>query len=170
MTLNNDISPLVAIIFKVFADIKHFLMVLIIVVVGFALSFELIARNQIEFDSIEEDDYPGYDGFIPGLKYVYLTSLGENDNESFEVGENPKNIMILWILYALLTFMVCIHLLNMLIAIMGETFGENKESEKPNRIRDHLRFVIFNWALDPLEDQILDGSVNYLVSAIKKES
>jgi hypothetical protein len=41
-------------------------------------------------------------------------------------------------------------MLNMLIAIMGESFAQGKESEQTNRIKEHLNFVLYNWAMDPI--------------------
>lgn len=57
----------------------------------------------------------------------------------------------------------------MLIAIMGESFSNNKESEQTNRIKEHLKFVLYNWPLDPIAEQKNNGSTNYLVSAIMKD-
>ena len=57
----------------------------------------------------------------------------------------------------------------MLIAIMGESFAQNKESEQTNRIKEHLTFVLFNWSIDPISEEKNNGGTNYLVSAILKE-
>lgn len=43
-----------------------------------------------------------------------------------------------------------IHLLNMLIAIMGETFGNCKEVGHLVKIHDHLSFILDNWYLNQL--------------------
>lgn len=42
------------------------------------------------------------------------------------------------------------HLMNMLIAIMGNTFAVRSEIASEIRIRDHLTFVIDNWYLSDL--------------------
>ena len=47
-------------------------------------------------------------------------------------------------------FLMIIHLLNMLIAIMGETFANCKEVGDLVKVRDHLAFVIDNWYLSPV--------------------
>ena len=57
-----------------------------------------------------------------------------------------------------------IHLLNMLIAIMGDTFGKRNEVAEQVKIKDHLAFVIDNWYLkdfslgDPKQ-------INYIITA-----
>jgi hypothetical protein len=40
-----------------------------------------------------------------------------------------------------------IHLLNMLIAYMGETFSTNNEKGEQIKTKDHLSFVLDNWYL-----------------------
>jgi len=58
--------------------------------------------------------------------------------------------MFLTFFYMLAQFLMIIHLLNMLIAIMGETFANCKEVGDLVKVRDHLAFVIDNWYLSPL--------------------
>lgn len=172
MSLVNEIAPLVTIIFKVFYDILNFMLVLAIVILAFANSFYLIGKNQAQFDDIENvSDYPLYFKIEGALQYVYLISLGETGegDDNYIKGNNPSSQIILWVLFVLLTFTVCIHLLNMLIAIMGETFTENNEVAEQNRIREHLRFVMDQWYKNPPEIKNKDGSANYLVSALLNE-
>jgi hypothetical protein len=52
---------------------------------------------------------------------------------------------------------------------MGETFATNKEEEKPNRVREHLRFILYNWPLDPLQEKKQSNKINYLISAMLKD-
>lgn len=105
------------------------------------------------------------------LRYVYLMVLGETgaDDHNYSKGNQPSNTSILWLFFILFTLIVCVHMLNMLIAIMGESFSQNKESEQVNRIKEHLNFVLYNWALNPIQEDKNNGSTNYLVSAIMKD-
>lgn len=100
---------------------------------------------------------------------MYLTALGDADSGPFGAGENPTSSAILWMLYVLMSFVLAVHLLNMLIAIMGQTFAENKEEEIPNRVREHIKFILINWPLDPLKEEKEKGQINYLVSAVLKD-
>ena len=43
-----------------------------------------------------------------------------------------------------------IHLLNMLIAIMGDTFNNREPVRDQIRLRDHLSFVIEHWYMNYL--------------------
>jgi len=58
-------------------------------------------------------------------------------------------IGILGILYYSGIFIFMIHLMNMLIAIMGNTYAVRNESIEELKYKDHLRFVLDNWFLLP---------------------
>ena len=70
--------------------------------------------------------------------------------------------MILWFLFIVSSFILLIHLLNMLIAIMGETFAQNNEIKKKSQVRNHLRFVLDNSWMDPIEDK---DKITYLITS-----
>lgn len=44
--------------------------------------------------------------------------------------------ILLWILFILVTFVIMLHLMNMLIAIMGMTFSNIQEYAEENRQRE----------------------------------
>jgi len=53
--------------------------------------------------------------------------LGEFENDAYDFAENRVYTGVLYFYYYLSTFLFVIHLLNMLIAIMGEAFAENNK-------------------------------------------
>ena len=57
-----------------------------------------------------------------------------------------------------------IHLLNMLIAIMGNTFAERSDIKVQIRMKNRLRFVITNWYLSDLAFTDKD-KLKYIVTA-----
>lgn len=60
---------------------------------------------------------------------------------------------------------IILHFLNMLIAIMGNTFNERTEVGAQIMVRDHLRFVMDNWML--LNVAFPDKtSINYIIAAL----
>ena len=168
MALIDEMAPLVYIIFKVFSDIQYFVVTMVIAICAFANAFYLIGKNQVQFDEIQPDNYPSYHELIGSLQYIYLMSLGElgADDDFFAQGKRSQEL-VLWLLFLLATFTLCIHLLNMLIAIMGETFAKNSEAADQNRMREHLHFIMDNWGLDPLGTK--KSRINYLVTAFLNE-
>lgn len=60
-----------------------------------------------------------YSKFWGAIDHVYTSSLGEFDTDSYwETDMSPIAV----ILFLAMSFFMCIHLLNMLIAMMGESF------------------------------------------------
>ena len=59
-----------------------------------------------------------------------------------------------------------IHLLNMLIAIMGNTFSNREPVRDLIRLRDHLTFVIEHWYMNYLVFNKKDkASTKYIITA-----
>ena len=68
------------------------------------------------------------------------------------------------IMFIFLSFFMCIHMLNMLIAIMGEIFSNNNENKESKKKMSQLAFVVENWWIDPIEDK---EKIVYLLAAFK---
>ena len=78
------------------------------------------------------------------MQYIGTFILGQTDQDSFSLGD-AKMEWLLQIAFWSTCFIIMIHLLNMLIAIMGNTFNVGNESQEQQKYREHLRFVIDNW-------------------------
>lgn len=61
--------------------------------------------------------------------YVGNILLGEPDSENFSSGKARMQI-VLQILFWIACFIILIHLLNMLIAIMGNTFNVGNQTQE----------------------------------------
>ena len=78
----------------------------------------------------DEDLIPNYSTFLGACFHVYLASLGEFDTDFyFDNKMSPLLIMM----FLGLSFFMCIHMLNMLIAIMGEIFSNNNENNEEDK-------------------------------------
>ena len=69
---------------------------------------------------------------------------------------------ILWTYFILANFIFVIHFLNMLIAIMGNTFDRINEIKEKMTVRQHLTFILTNWSMDPIENK---DQISYLICA-----
>lgn len=58
-----------------------------------------------------------------------------------------------------------IHLLNMLIAIMGQTFGDRAAVGEQIRVKDNLHFVMDNWHLMDFALGYKTDQVKYIMAA-----
>lgn len=90
--------------------------------------------------------------------------IGNTDTSTFSVGDRQTEVS-LKILFVISCIVIILHFLNMLIAIMGNTFGERTEVGAQIMVRDHLRFVMDNWML--LGVAFPDKSnINYIIAAM----
>ena len=77
-----------------------------------------------------EKEPPEYATFFGSLRHVFISSLGDMELESYVDNEMS---WVLAVLFILMSFLMCIHLLNMLIAIMGQSFDRNNEVADSNK-------------------------------------
>jgi len=139
---------------------------------AFGLSFFILGQNQMNFDNIGAGElvlYPMKYDTLPGaLWYVIDMFLGNLSWNQFELG-NKGNKLMLYSVFCLSTFIIMIHLLNMLIAIMNNTFSENNEVADQLKYKDHLKFVLDNWFLLPYVFNKKGKNCKYLITAFSNK-
>lgn len=88
------------------------------------MSFYIIGQNQKDLAVIadDEDMIPDYTTIYGAFDHVFRSSLGDFDT-GFYFQDDMKYILV--VLFIMMTFLMTIHLLNMLIAIMGDSFANN---------------------------------------------
>ena len=74
--------------------------------------------------------------------HVYLATLGDFTVDPYYIDSMQP---ILCILFISMSFFMMIHLLNMLIAIMGESFTKNNEVKEGKKRLAQLEFGVDNW-------------------------
>jgi len=149
-------AALVRTIVEITYDIRFFLCVLFIAVMGFASSLLVLARN----NDTEKDTF--LKSFPEALSYSYRIALGD-----FETGEfGDRDVWLVWIFFTLATLLMLIILLNMLIAIMSDSFQRVQSQQESQRVREHLQLIVENDFLIDREEVF--GRVKYLI-AIQEE-
>ena len=120
-----QVAPLIDIIFMILRDMKYFLLIYIISQVAFIQSYYIIGRNQMWIDSQQPPrewnrvSKPAYATLLGCVDHVIQSSLGGfNTSEYYD---NPMTKFI-YPLFLLMVFAECILLLNMLIAVMNDSF------------------------------------------------
>ena len=137
---------------------------MIIILFSFSNAFYLIARNQTAGQSQAVIDNIEYATFTGSFLHVYRLALGDFNLDMYSEGND--NYLVLIMFWTFASFLLLIHLLNMLIAIMGETFSVNNEVKDVQMLRSHLQFVMDNWWINPIEDK---ATIKYLITAFLKE-
>lgn len=124
----------------------------------------------MQFDDIDPtaddgEEVPMYITPAKSILFMFYMLLGEVGFAGvFDKGKGSQEA-VLWLLYCVASFFFIIVMMNMLVAIMGETFVKNYEIEERNVLRTKLRFVIDNWFFSPFTNKD-KTQIKYLVAAM----
>ncbi|CAF3990054.1 unnamed protein product, partial [Rotaria sp. Silwood1] len=109
-------GPFVIMIYKMlFNDVLRFCIIYIIFLAGFSQSFFILFNEN------------GFQGYISSIKQCFLGLLGDFDLDYYVGGKYPLTSVALLVLYVVV---ITILLLNLLIAMMGDTYADVKKSAK----------------------------------------
>ena len=119
LRLFKPFSAFIRIISEIGKDIKIFAAMLLLCLAAFANCLMVLNDNRIA-----NEQNPIYDdlvGFGPAnaLIHAYLTGMGDFNKDFYSEG----NAVVVWIFFLMATVLVQLVFMNMLIAIMGESFG-----------------------------------------------
>ena len=170
LSLFDEIAPLIDMIAQIFKDIVYFFLVMCIYTFMIATCFHLLAKNQLDFDNIDNPiDLYKVEGSYGDTRWnsiFYGINLwvGNTDTSGFGVGDASQYwyLILLWLISIIL---IVIHFMNLLIAIMGSTFGNREAVGSQIMRRDHLRFVIDNWIL--MKVAFDQSKLKYIISAFQ---
>merc|ERR1712080_145520 len=120
-------------------DIKHFILLLFMILFAYANFFFIINNNTPKNEAYKRRNPTGKDfhcvddyttsPFLNSLIAMWLLGMGEFDLDgTYPEGENSY---IVWTFFLTATFLVILVFMNMLIAIMSESFANvNAEKEE----------------------------------------
>lgn len=146
-------APYIKMIVKMTVDIQVFIYVYFFAIVGFGNGFYLLSLNN-------EEDKRFVPDFISGILYVYRMTLGDFDTS--EEGFGSEYRWAVWVVFLGTTLFVVIIMLNLLIAIMGDAFGEVQQSQEQSRIKEYLQLILDNEFL--IDRATVFKDVKYIVS------
>jgi uncharacterized membrane protein len=76
--------------------------------------------------------------------YVYLTSIGEFGTDSYT---NREDMGLLWAFFIITTFFLSIVMLNMLIAMMGQSYEKVSEVAQASMLKERMLLIMENYFL-----------------------
>ena len=103
---------LIGMILEVVKDMRHFFLVLLVTIIAFASSFLAISLGNDEANQFTTSN-------LDATIFTYRMVLGDFDTGAFGEVATP----VVWILFLLCTIFNMIVMLNLLIAIISETFA-----------------------------------------------
>mmetsp|Transcript_102001 Transcript_102001/g.140935 ORF Transcript_102001/g.140935 Transcript_102001/m.140935 type:complete len:374 (+) Transcript_102001:574-1695(+) len=141
MRLFGPTAAFLRMIIEIIRDSMQFIVMFFICIFMFSNALFMLNANRDPDDTLFDPDLAAP---MNSIIYEYLIGLGEFGVDSYGV----KDRSILWTYFVLSTFITQITFMNLLIAIMGDTFdrvSEIKEQsslkEKVSMIRDHIWIV-----------------------------
>lgn len=126
---------LVRLILEVISGIKYFMLILVITIVGFSISFILMFNVGSNLKPDEDEVY----GRANMILYVFAMMLGDFDTETFAAAASAA---LTWILFIVFMFLVFIVMLNLLIAIMGDIFDRIQENSREQFLYGRAKIIL----------------------------
>jgi len=116
-------------------DSMVFMCMLMLIWAGYANVLIVLNRNRVSDDSIYDRHFniDVLDSFLNS----YMLGLGEFALDNFDVSNN----WIMWVLFVGATFMIQIVFMNVLIAIMSETYGNIKAISEQSLYREMVSLM-----------------------------
>ena len=118
-------------------DLKWFLVLLGVAFLMFGLPMSMLSLNRSDEDSrLIQERFEFW--FIDLIYNQYLLALGEFETDSFMAGNETRLVLLIFICA---TFYTQIIVLNMLIAVMSDSFANFMENRLKNAILTKLRIL-----------------------------
>lgn len=139
MRLFSALAYYVKLIQQTISDSLYFMLMVFLIILSFANFFYVIDRNiKGTVDGRYYDQYTSVgdvdNSIIDVIISVYMMgALGDFDSARYRVGYDRYFAMAMFLLA---TFIICVVFMNMLIAIMGETFGQVQEVSHESGLRE----------------------------------
>ena len=94
----------------------------LIIMIAFSNFFSLLNQNMTDDDAYIDS----FTGVLPIDSFIatYFITLGEFQYDNYSKGVEIQEKYIVWFMFFLGSFLCCVVFMNMLIAIMGETFSQ----------------------------------------------
>ena len=127
-------TAMVRMVLEIVYDMRFFLLFLLVAIAGFGNAYLILARNLDEGALLIEDNY--WYAFI----YAYNQALGNFDTDAY-TGPEKHLLFFIWFLNSIITLVI---FLNLLIAIMGDTFDRVQDNLKNNTTQGLLQIMVDN--------------------------
>jgi hypothetical protein len=121
---------LVRMIIEIIKDMQFFVGVLMIATIAFGNAFYILGRNS------EGENLAG-DNVIDAFIFSYKMGLGDFITDGF----GTRDEEILWIFFLLNSLIILIVLLNLVIAIMGDTFDRVQETQENSMLKELTNMI-----------------------------
>ena len=144
-------AALITMVIQITFDMKYFLVVFILAVAGFGNCFMILSRNYGTDNMFTGETY--WRAFI----YAYNQAMGNFDTEAYQ-NDDKYYLFFIWFLNTMVTLII---FLNLLIAIMGDSFDRVQETSDSNTLRELAGIMVENELL--LNRKKVFGDAKYII-------
>ena len=138
-------------IIEIVKDMKFFVSVLMIATMAFANAFYILGRNSSD-DAGNLAGSKITDAFI----FAYRMGIGDFQTGGFWTRDEE----ILWIIFLFNTILVLVVLLNLVIAIMGDTFDRVQETQEYSKLKEITQMIRENEFLFSRKKKLQESKVH----------
>ena len=117
-------------IIEIVIDMRNFVLILLISVFAFANSYYILGRNS-DSTNFAGEDVAG--AFI----FSWNMAIGNSDTSGF----GTRDEVILWIIYAINLIINLVMLLNLVVAIMGDTFDKVQKTQEYSMLQELSQMI-----------------------------
>ena len=120
-----EVGALITMVIEVFKDLVYFVIVFFLTLIIFAIPITYVNNNPSMGTMFNDDSCKAeYDqSFVNVLMYTYFLSVGGGSNDEVMYGLT---------LYIVLLFVLIVVMLNLLIAVVGDTFNKVQDNKIPS--------------------------------------
>ena len=139
-------------------DVRYFMILFLFILMTFGNALMILneKREPQLFQNFFNLKFPS------AVLNQYILSLGEFDTENFE--SNGEDILV-WLIFIGTTFITNVTFLNMLIAIMGDTFDRVSEVKDQSALKEKIQ-ILADYVIVVRRESIEKGNLSRFIFAI----
>ena len=145
-------AAMVRMVIAIIYDMRYFLMVFLLACAGFGNCFFILAKNDTSNGIFTGDTY--FKAFL----YSYRQALGAFDVSAYDAVADKHLLYFIWFFNTLILFII---LLNMIVAVMGDTFDKVQETAVNNILKEIVSIMYENELL--LNNNNMFKDAQYLI-------
>ena len=121
---------LVRMIIEIVKDMRNFVLILLISVFAFANSYYILGRNS------DSTNFAG-ENVAGAFVFSWNMAIGNSDTSGF----GTRDEVILWIIYCINLIINLVMLLNLVVAIMGDTFDKVQRTQEYSMLQELSQMI-----------------------------
>ena len=138
MRIFKNFAYFITIIMATIRDSGSFMVMLCIIIFAFANLFFVIQNNTLNDPSYYYVNSYLDNSVIDSIIAIYLMSLGEFDYSGY--GNGPDKHVV-WLFFILGTYLTLIVFMNVLIAIMGDSYARVSETKEQSALLEQVNII-----------------------------